>query len=285
MTDSRSIIDQQERTRALDPSRSFIVRAPAGSGKTELLIQRILKLLCVVEHPEEIVAITFTRKAAAEMRERVLTALEYPEKSKMPELARDVRDRDVAMQWSLMANPARLRIQTIDSFSLELASRMPWMSRMGAPLQVTEDAAELYGVAARRTLLLLEKNNELGNAVRSLLGKRNNNVGNVEAMLVQMLAKRDQWLRLGGTGDYSAQQKLELRKRMESALQSMISSVLKQARDLFPDPHKEELCILADHAGRFIENKASSIVSCAGMKILPGAEANDAEIWKSLGRT
>ena len=53
--------DQQSRDDSLDVSRSFIVQAPAGSGKTELLIQRYLKLLSVVDNPEEIIAITFTK--------------------------------------------------------------------------------------------------------------------------------------------------------------------------------------------------------------------------------
>src|SRR5690348_2896397 len=127
------IPDLPERRRALDPAHSFIVQAPAGSGKTGLLIQRYLKLLTCVNDPEEIVAITFTRKAAGEMRERVIAALSQagskvhssisPETGHMKftrQLADAAVRRDIEAGWRLIENPGRLRIQTFDSLCASL---------------------------------------------------------------------------------------------------------------------------------------------------------------------
>src|SRR5262249_5312076 len=67
--------DERAREHATDARQSVLLKPPAGSGKTTVLTQRLLRLLAEVDEPEEILAITFTRKAAGEMRARVLKAL------------------------------------------------------------------------------------------------------------------------------------------------------------------------------------------------------------------
>src|SRR5947209_20287858 len=125
--------DAQARAEALDISRSFLVQAPAGSGKTELLIRRFLALLANAERPEEVVAITFTRKAAAEMLARILDALNTAHepierdehKRSTQELARHVRERDQQQGWDLLGNPGRLRVETIDALCAEISASAP----------------------------------------------------------------------------------------------------------------------------------------------------------------
>jgi ATP-dependent exoDNAse (exonuclease V) beta subunit len=72
-------IDQKIRDEVINPKSSYVVQAPAGSGKTTTLARRILHLLTVVEDPKEIIAISFTNKAAAEMHEKVLEQYKEPE--------------------------------------------------------------------------------------------------------------------------------------------------------------------------------------------------------------
>ncbi|HSA90634.1 MAG TPA: UvrD-helicase domain-containing protein, partial [Burkholderiales bacterium] len=196
MAKSTPIADAQAREAALDPRRSFIVQAPAGSGKTDLLVRRFSKLLSVVEKPEEIVAITFTIKAAAEMRKRILS------EAKRPDLAH------------------RLRIQTIDAFCASLTRQMPVVSGFGAQPGIVEEADEHYREAARRAI------GELSPAACRLLLHLDNNVATATSMIASMLAKRDQWLRKTGLAP--------TRSELEANLRSERERILARAREHHP---------------------------------------------------
>ena len=159
-------LDRAARRRAIEPGGSFVVQAPAGSGKTTLLTLRYLRLLSDVERPEQVVAITFTRKAAAEMRHRIVGALRLAAAplppgadERLQELHRHGRaalERSRERGWGLEDNPARLHVQTIDGLNHWLARRLPLAARIGGSSSVVDDARPLYAEAARRTVARLD---------------------------------------------------------------------------------------------------------------------------------
>lgn len=192
--------DHAARAAALDPARSFLVQAPAGSGKTELLTDRILALLATVNRPEEIVAITFTRKAASEMHARVLSKLrrgldappDAAHERRSWDLARAALARNDEQGWHLLDHPARLAIRTIDSFCAGLVRSMPWLSELGGMPEITDDARGHYEAAARATLDLADDYD----AVRILLQHMDVDVQAAKEAIAAMLGQRDQWLPL-----------------------------------------------------------------------------------------
>ncbi|MBV9763925.1 MAG: UvrD-helicase domain-containing protein, partial [Acidobacteriaceae bacterium] len=195
--------DCKQREQALDPSRSFIVEAPAGSGKTGLLAQRYLRLLSVVDRPESVVAMTFTRKAAAELRDRIYDALsnaqsdqgatnEYEQRTRT--LAREVLAQDRKKTWNLLANNSRLQIQTIDALCAMLTRQMPVVSEFGGISEVVEEPMELYRIASRRTLRELAEGDEQSKDLfRAVSLHFDNDMASLESQMTRMLQKRDQW--------------------------------------------------------------------------------------------
>ncbi len=197
--------DQAQRERALDPTNSILVQAPAGSGKTDLLTRRYLRLLTQVEDPGQIVAITFTKAAAAEMRHRILTKLEEAADTtdaehstdafSMEALACRALNHSQSLGWNLLDQPAQLRISTIDSFCRDLALQQPLLSGLGDGLGIYEQPDELYRRAARQTLGEIDKADlKLRAAIESLLLWRDNNWQEMENLLVEMLKNRDRWM-------------------------------------------------------------------------------------------
>lgn len=198
-------LDADNRLTALNERNSFIVEAPAGAGKTELLTQRYLKLLGTVESPEEIIALTFTNKAAAEMRNRILLSLENAEKNAPTDAPHKQQTRALALaalqqsqqhNWQLLTQPSRLRILTIDALCSSLAAQMPLLSRLGSQPRVAEDTAIHYLEAAKRTLAMVADESDMDAPVSTVLAFMQNDTQKLALLISDMLAKREQWLPL-----------------------------------------------------------------------------------------
>lgn len=233
--------DQRERERALDASRCVLVRAPAGSGKTDLLTRRFLRLLAEVGEPGQIVAITFTKAAAAEMRHRILEKLEKAAESggaapvddefSMGALAQRALARSQARGWNLIDLPAQLRISTIDSFCRELASQQPLLSGLGGGMEIAEQPQVLYRRAARRALEAIGGSDvALREAIEALLLWRDNSWHEIESQLIEMLETRDRWMHefvVARDPDWNA-----LRDRLERPFREAVAAALTELNRL-----------------------------------------------------
>ena len=272
--------DHAARADALDPTRSFLVQAPAGSGKTELLTDRILALLATVNRPEEIVAITFTRKAASEMHARVLSKLrrgldappEAMHERRSWELARAALARNEAQGWHLLDHPARLAIRTIDSFCAGLVRSMPWLSELGGMPEITDDARAHYEAAARATLDLADDYE----AVRILLKHLDVDVQAAKEAIADMLGQRDQWLPLLRHGSD--------REGMEAMLAEAIGEDLDALSEAMPYGWAEALCGPARLAAANLqdgeaENKLQALLDWTEE---PPPDAEALELWQAV---
>ncbi|MCP5301136.1 MAG: UvrD-helicase domain-containing protein [Chromatiaceae bacterium] len=273
------VSDAAQRARALDVTTSFIVQAPAGSGKTELLTQRYLRLLAQVSHPEEICAITFTRKAAAEMRNRVLGALDHATGDEPAQaharltwrLARAALSHANELEWQLADNPNRLRIQTFDSLAHALARQLPLLTEFGAPPTTTEQAEPYYRAAARATLRQLD-DIALGPHLARLLVHLDNRLAQIEDLLTTMLARRDQWL---GPALQSPDG-----EALEDALRTAVEDTLRALRAGCDPTWLTELCRLAAWAAA--NREAGNGLSWHDREALPESTWDELPAWQAL---
>lgn len=199
-----TLIDEKARIEATDPTLSCLLQAPAGSGKTEVLTQRLLRLLSRVDEPEHIIALTFTRKAASEMRERVLSALKRaqtgepantPHQQKTRQYALEALAQDAKRQWQLLSLPHRLKITTIDSLCQKLTSAMPLFERNIPYAKVTDKAALFYRKAAKACFQHALNDASYQPALVALLKHFDNRQDKVIQILSEQLQTREQWLR------------------------------------------------------------------------------------------
>ena len=263
--------DQEQREKALDASQSILVQAPAGSGKTDLLTRRFLRLLAEVDDPAQIVAITFTIAAAAEMRNRILSELEKAaardghgmaeDEFSMEALAARAFRHSRARGWDLLKMPAQLRISTIDAFCRDLALQKPLLSGLGGGLDIAQNPALLYRRAARRTMEHIGSTADLAAvalspAIEALLLWRDNGWQEMEKLLAAMLTQRDRWMQdfvLTREPDWEA-----LRERLERPFANAVAEALEELDQLLDAETRDEAMDLA----RFSCGKRSKWLQC-----------------------
>ncbi len=211
-------IGEAQRT-ASDPAQSVWVRANAGSGKTYVLTARVLRLLLSGVKPEEILCLTYTKAAAAEMRGRVGQRLGQWALATEPELIRDLTmlagaPPTPAMQIrarSLFAHaletPGGLRIQTIHAFCEAILHRFPREAEVPFDFKVLEEHE-------RDSMLLLARESVLAAGLR----------GSGEANAVETL--------FGLLSDFSIEQAIIEALNQQRILRRVLADVPTAKREL-----------------------------------------------------
>ena len=140
--------DSAARAFAVDPRHNVVLEASAGTGKTSVLVARYVNLLKAGVDPANILAITFTRKAAAEMRERIIRELK---------LAADRSELDSARWLELRDRLGEIAISTIDAFCLSLLREFPLEADVDPAFDLADETEipRLMATALDRTLRIL----------------------------------------------------------------------------------------------------------------------------------
>ena len=242
------LIDHDARLQALDPTQSFIVQAPAGSGKTELLTQRFLRLLSCVEQPEQLVALTFTRKAANEMRARISDALQSAANGANPDAAhkqttakwaKAALARSDQLDWQLLNMPSRLRITTIDALCQMLARAIPLYEQHTPYAEINSSPEELYFSAASACFQYLLDTPALKETLTCLLEHLDNRTDRLMSLFIEQLRSRDQWLRIIQTA------KLQDKSHYEQALATIIRHEINCFKATIPSDCRLKLLSLS----------------------------------------
>jgi len=294
MSEVRRGADSAARELAIAAQRSVLVQAPAGSGKTTLLASRYLRLLATVEAPEHILALTFTRRAAQEMRQRVLDALaaargDCPDgmNRRTWSLAVAAQRHMDALHLDIAAQPSRLRIETIDAFNSWLANQLPVAAGSGSALRILTDARPSYEEAARRALAHVEAD-QFGAAVDRVLALDDQRWRKLVQLIADMLASRDRWLpllagRLQAASALDEAQLNGVRRHFDEDLELLVTRVLLRAHGALGEERIAALAPLMCRAAQRLGSGSAMapwLQDCSAVR----ADSRDVARWRSIAR-
>ena len=200
--------DQQ--TRASDPEASAWVSANAGSGKTTVLVRRVIRLLLAGSPPARILCLTFTKSAAAHMANEVLKTLgdwvrlddqaldraiaEVSPLKLTPELRAQARRLFAAA----LETPGGLKVQTIHAFCDRVLHQFPFEARVPAGFEVLDEVREADLLTRARNAVLIEATADpdggLGRALAHAVTVASDQ--SLEEALAEAVRRRDDILRL-----------------------------------------------------------------------------------------
>jgi ATP-dependent helicase/nuclease subunit A len=202
MSDTSSMIA------AHSPEINAIVAASAGTGKTYLLVTRIIRQLLSGAAAERILALTFTRKAAGEMRQRLLERLRHMATISDADLHGTLTGMDIAVDAdllnrarrlyeSILLSPRPLRISTFHAFCQQLLQRFPLEADVPPGYELLQ-AGGIVQTSAWDALFLEATHNPeapMAQALQTLFVACNGSLDNVRSILMQaFLARRNDWL-------------------------------------------------------------------------------------------
>ncbi len=190
----------------LHPDKSCLVNASAGTGKTWILVSKILRLLLEDVNPENITAITFTKKAANEMRERLDSRIESWLKMSKEEIKEDLKTLGIEdskkyirsakdIYFKIQDRETSYRITTYHSFFLEIISCFSWQKDMPKTFKINEYRKLIINEVDKKVFspsyLYKEKNL---NAVINILSKEFNSLNNIKKSMHNVVEKKADFL-------------------------------------------------------------------------------------------
>lgn len=266
-----------------------LLDASAGTGKTSQLVKRTLRAYLVCETPDQVLDLTFTNKAAAEMRQRIVSELKNaelslpvstPHEQELRGLAEKVLARDKQLNWNILKNPNQLEIKTFDSLCSSIVSQAPVTSKIGGAAKVAVNPVPIYKQAADELLRDYKKGCDWSEDVQRLLSHVNNSFESASALLVELLGSRDQWLPIVLQAKNTEQRREALENNNLKLVNVLFKPLISAVKEVESDIH-QMINYANSNADAKLQSTLRPVLEC---QLLPSSisDSNDLDVYNSL---